>query len=165
LNNILFLWNELQVNRIKACTFLPYLNKCDWSTDVISSIEEFISTDRQMICLFYENNILKATFCITDARTDSIMWFLKTPDSEHTNLNNSNFLKLISFGKMDTQVEKTMFLLLDSLYSPFIFSWSASILCFWTKTIYQTTCIVFIHFCSNIDYWKLKILKKIRIFL
>ncbi|XP_016658684.2 dynein gamma chain, flagellar outer arm-like [Acyrthosiphon pisum] len=114
------------VNRIKACTFLPYLNKCDWSIDVLSSIEEFISTDRQMICLFYENNILKATFCIPDARTDSIMWFLKTPDSEHTNLNTSNFLKLISFGKMDTQVEKTMFLLLDSLYSPFIFSWSAS---------------------------------------
>jgi len=123
------------VNRIKACTFLPYLNKCDWSTDVTSSIEEFVSTDRQMICLFYENNILKATFCIPDARTDSIMWFLKTADGEQTNLNNSNFLKMISFGKMDTQVEKTMFLLLDSLYSPFIFSWSSSILCFWTKII------------------------------
>ncbi|XP_060833318.1 uncharacterized protein LOC132916899 [Rhopalosiphum padi] len=114
------------VNRIKACTFLPYLNKCDWSVDVISSIEEFVSTDRQMICLFYENDILKATFCIPDARTDSIMWFLKTTNNENTQLNNTNFLKLISFGKMDTQVEKTMFLLLDSLYSPFIFSWSAS---------------------------------------
>jgi len=83
-----------------------------------------------MICLFYENDILKATFCIPNARTDSIMWFLKMTNSENTQLNNSNFLKLISFGKMDTQVEKTMFLLLDSLYSPFIFSWSASILCF-----------------------------------
>jgi len=102
-----------------------------------------------MICLFYENNILKATFCIPNARTDSIMWFLKTPDSEHTNLNKSNFLKLISFGKMDTQVEKTMFLLLDSLYSPFIFSWSASILCL---TIYQTACFVFVNFFAFIDY-------------
>lgn len=49
-------------------------------------------------------------------------------NKETTQLDNSNFLKLIAFGKIDTHVEKTMFLLMDSLYSPFVFSWSASIL-------------------------------------
>lgn len=105
------------------------MKEVDWTNDVISTIKEFVSTDQQMLCLFYENNVLKATFCIPDARTDTVMWFLKTIDKESSvRLDNSNFLKYVSFGKMDTQVEKAMFLLLDSLYSPFIFSWSAGIL-------------------------------------
>lgn len=118
------------MNRIKACTCLPYANESDWTNaGVVSAVEEFVSTtDRKILCLFYENDTLKTTFCVPDARTDSIMWFLKTADKECARLDASNFLKLVSFGKMDTQVEKTMFLLLDSLYSPFIFSWSASIL-------------------------------------
>lgn len=124
--------NQFQVNRIKACTFLPYVNEVDWTNDVISAIKEFVSTDhQQMLCLFYENDILKATYCVPDARTDAIMWFLKTPTvDKETRLDNSNFLKSVSFGKMDTRVEKTVFLLLDSLYSPFVFSWTASILFF-----------------------------------
>lgn len=105
------------------------MKECDWTNNIISNLEEFVTTDQQMLCLFYENDILKATFCIPNARTDTIMWFLKTKDVKER-LDNSNFLKSITFGKMDTQVEKTMFLLLDSLYSPFIFSWSTSILFF-----------------------------------
>lgn len=104
------------------------MNVTDWTNDVISTIEEFVSTDQQMLCLFYENDVLKATFSIPNARTDTIMWFLKTIDKETTILDDSNFLKLVSFGKIEIQVEKTMFLLWDSLYSPFIFSWSTSIL-------------------------------------
>lgn len=123
-------FNYFQVNRIKSCTFLPYMNEVDWTNDIKSTIEEFVSTDHQMLFLFYENDILKATFCMPDTRTDSIMWFLKTFDKKTTRLDNCNFLKCVSFGKIDTHVEKTMFLLLDSLYSPFIFSWSASILFF-----------------------------------
>lgn len=109
------------------------MNEIDWTNDIKSTIEEFISTDNQMLFLFYENNILKATFSVPNTHTDSIIWFLKTFNQETTRLDNSNFLKYVSFGKIDTHVEKTMFLLLDSLYSPFIFSWSASIL-FYTLT-------------------------------
>ncbi|VVC43185.1 Dynein heavy chain, domain-2,Dynein heavy chain domain,Dynein heavy chain, domain-1,Dynein heavy chain, P- [Cinara cedri] len=102
------------------------MHESDWTNDVKSTIEEFVSTDRKMLFLFYENNILKATFCIPDTQTDTIMWFLKTFDKEALRLDNLNFLKYVSFGKIDTHLEKTMFLLLDSLYSPFIFTWLAS---------------------------------------
>lgn len=104
---------------------------------MVSVVEEFVSADRPTLFLFYENDILKATFCIPEARTDAVVWFLKKTDEKTFRLDNSNFSKLVSFGKMDTQVEKTMFLLMDSLYSPFVFSWSAGILLlllFWKRS-------------------------------
>ncbi|XP_050440794.1 dynein axonemal heavy chain 2-like [Adelges cooleyi] len=115
------------VNRVKACTQLAFMKDSDWTRhDVIPAIEKFVSTNENMICLFYEDDVLKATFSIPDTQTDSVMWFMKNADEPDVRLDNSNFLKLISFGKLDTQVEKTMFLLWDSFYSPFIFSWSSS---------------------------------------
>lgn len=133
------------------------MNEVDWTNDIKSTIEEFVSTDHQMLFLFYENDILKATFCIPDTRTDSIMWFLKTFDKKTTRLDNCNFLKCVSFGKIDTHVEKTMFLLLDSLYSPFIFSWSASILFFflYRNFILNISCII-IWADNNKDYIEYK---------
>lgn len=128
------------------------MKECDWTKDIITSFEEFVSNDRQILCLFYENDVLKATFSIPDARTDTVMWFLKTDVKER--LDNTNFLKLILFGKIDTHVEKTMFLLFDSLYSPFIFSWSTSILFFlqnnYNQTVYAIRMQVDIFYHSRI---------------
>jgi len=117
---------------VRACTFLPYVGEADWTDDVTSAVEEFVArADRRTLCLFYENGALKATFRVPGARTDAFAWFLKSAavdGRDDARLDEANFSRRVSFGKVDTPVEKTMFLLLDSLYSPFVFSWTAGIL-------------------------------------
>ncbi|XP_050544255.1 dynein axonemal heavy chain 2-like isoform X2 [Daktulosphaira vitifoliae] len=112
------------VNQIKSCTFLPYMKESDWNNDVLTDIEKFVGTNQKLLCLYYDDDVLKATSYIPSSQNDSIMWFLKNDEDENICLDDKQFLKSISFGKLDTEVEKSMFNMMDSLYSPFIFSWS-----------------------------------------